>query len=102
LAFRAAVNSTFKLFDRATSHLLALLDSPELTARQISAADLLAVVKVAEIIYCATWALDPLTRRARVFVDTPSALIEAGGNCVPLTWGIIAETGIQGDLFWLE
>ncbi len=92
--------------------------------------DLRAAVEVADIISCATLALDPLIdgewladgqhldlvggftpqmreandaaiRRARIFVDTPNALIEAGDLCSPLARGIIAETDIQGDLFRL-
>ncbi len=95
-----------------------------------AADDLQAAVEVADIISCATLALDPLIHgdwladgqhldlvggftphmreaddaaltRARVFVDTPNAMIEAGDLCDPLARGIISEVDIQGDLFRL-
>lgn len=92
--------------------------------------DLRAAVEVADIICCATLSLDPLIAgewladgqhldlvggftpqmreaddtaltRARVFIDTPNALIEAGDLCEPLARGVITEADIQGDLFGL-
>lgn len=43
---------------------------------------------------------DALTR-ARVYVDTPAALKEAGDIVAPLRSGALLESGIQGDLFGL-
>jgi len=42
---------------------------------------------------------DDAIRRARVFVDAPGAITEAGEICQPIAAGVLAKSDIQGDLF---
>ncbi|MDE0994331.1 MAG: ornithine cyclodeaminase family protein [Rhodospirillales bacterium] len=42
---------------------------------------------------------DDAIRRARVFVDAPGAITEAGEICQPIAAGVLAKNDIQGDLF---
>ena len=94
------------------------------------AADLEAAVAGADIISCATLAIDPLiagawlrpgqhldligsfrphmreadddaVRRARVYIDTDGALKESGDLIGPIEAGVLTEEGIAGDLFGL-
>ena len=94
------------------------------------AADLELAVAGADIISCATLAIDPLiagawlrpgqhldligsfrphmreadddaVRRARVFIDTEGALKESGDLIGPIQSGALTEEGIAGDLFGL-
>ena len=44
---------------------------------------------------------DDAIRRARVYVDNPAAITEAGEICQPIANGILALSDIQGDLFSL-
>ncbi len=91
------------------------------------ARDLAEALPAADIISCATLAAEPLVqgalvkdgahldlvggftpmmreaddaavRRARVYVDGPAALIEAGDIAVPLRSGVLFESDIAGDL----
>ena len=94
------------------------------------AADLEAAVAGADIVSCATLAIDPLiagawlrprqhldligsfrphmreadddaVRRARVYIDTEGALKESGDLIGPIQSGALTEEGIAGDLFGL-
>ena len=94
------------------------------------AVDLEASVAAADIISCATLAIDPLiagawlrpgqhldligsfrphmreadddaVSRARVYIDTEGALKESGDLIGPLRSGVLTEEGIAGDLFGL-
>ena len=94
------------------------------------AANLEAAVAGADIISCATLAIDPLiagawlrpgqhldligsfrphmreadddaVRRARVYIDTEGALKESGDLIGPIESGVLTEEGIAGDLFGL-
>lgn len=95
-----------------------------------AAADLEAEVRAADVITCVTGATAPLVQgawlkpgahldlvggfkphmreaddaavtRARIYVDTRGALLEAGDLLRPLQSGVIRESDIQGDLFQL-
>ena len=94
------------------------------------ATDLEAAVADADIISCATLAIDPLiagvwlrpgqhldligsfrphmreadddaVSRARVYIDTDGALKESGDLIAPIQSGVLTEEGIAGDLFGL-
>ena len=98
--------------------------------RAAVAADLEAAVAGADIVSCATLAVDPLiagawlrpgqhldligsfrphmreadddaVRRARVYIDTEGALKESGDLIGPIQAGVLTEEGIAGDLFGL-
>jgi len=117
-------NRTPARAERAAS----LLQNENLNAK--AATNLEAAVREADIISCATLSTAPLIRgawlqdgvhldlvggftpnmreadeeaikRARVYVDTPAALKEAGDIVAPLRSGALKESGIQGDLFGL-
>jgi ornithine cyclodeaminase len=101
------------------------LAAPGLAAR--AADDLEAAARAADVISCATLAREPLirgawlrpgqhldlvgaytpamresddeaVRRARIFVDTPTALQEGGDVAQPLAAGVLAGSAIAGDL----
>jgi ornithine cyclodeaminase len=105
-----------------------LLRNENLNAKAVS--NLETAAREADIISCATLSTAPLIRgawlregahldlvggftpamleadeeaikRARVYVDTPAALKEAGDIVAPLQSGALKESGIQGDLFGL-